>query len=301
MRTSRGCGWRFLHSLWGDDSEAIEALQEAFGYFLITDTRQQKIFMLVGPKRSGKGTIARILTALLGRENVAGPTLGSLVTNFGLAPLIDKPLAIISDARLSGRSDQAVIVERLLSISGEDILTVDRKHQATWTGTLPTRFLLLSNELPELADASGAMASRFIVLTLRNSFYGREDTELTDKLRTELPGILRWSLTGLQQLRERGKFLQPSSSAEAIQELDDLGSPVGAFIRDRCEVEPGLEITCAHLYDAWKTWCEEQSWKRPSTKQRFGRDLRAVVLCIRVASRREGFNRVRYYEGVSLT
>ena len=44
-------------------------------------------------------------------------------------------------------------------------------------GTLPTRFLLLSNELPELADASGAMASRFIVLTLRNSFYGREDTE----------------------------------------------------------------------------------------------------------------------------
>ena len=100
-----------------------------------------------------------------------------LANNFGLAPLIDKPLAIISDARLSGRSDQAVIVERLLSISGEDILSVDRKHREPWTGSLPTRFLLLSNELPRLSDASGAMASRFVVLTLRNSFYGREDTE----------------------------------------------------------------------------------------------------------------------------
>ena len=30
----------FLRSLWGDDSEAIGALQEALGYFLTTDTRQ---------------------------------------------------------------------------------------------------------------------------------------------------------------------------------------------------------------------------------------------------------------------
>ena len=97
----------FLCSLGGDDEEAIETLQEAFGHFLTTDTRQQKIFLLVGPKRSGKGTIARILTALLGRANVAGPTLSSLSTNFGLAPLISKPLAVISDARLGGRTDQA--------------------------------------------------------------------------------------------------------------------------------------------------------------------------------------------------
>ena len=43
---------------------------------------------------------SRVHTALMGRENVATPTLASLQTNFGLAPLIGKPLAIISDARL---------------------------------------------------------------------------------------------------------------------------------------------------------------------------------------------------------
>ena len=290
----------FLRSLWGDDSEATGTLQEVFGYFLTADTRQQKIFMLVGPRRSGKGTIGRVLVALLGRPNVGGPTLGSLATNFGLAPLIAKPLAIISDARLSGRSDQAVIVERLLSISGEDVLTVDRKHREPWTGTLPTRFLLLSNELPRLSDASGAMASRFVVLTLQNSFYGCEDTALINKLREELPGVLRWALEGLARLRERGRFVQPASSAEAIRELEDLGSPVGAFIRDRCEIEPGLEISCGHLYDAWKSWCQEQGRDHPGTRQTFGRDLKAAVPRIMITKRRDGDNRVKYYDGIAL-
>jgi putative DNA primase/helicase len=86
------------------------------------------------PRRSGKGTIARVLTALLGRDSVVSPTLASLQTPFGLAPLIGKPLAIISDARLGSRSDQAAITERLLSISGEDGLTIDRKFMPSWTG-----------------------------------------------------------------------------------------------------------------------------------------------------------------------
>ena len=68
-----------------------------------------------------------------------------------------------------------MIAERLLSISGEDVQTVDRKHRDPWTGILPTWFLILTNELPKIADASGALASRFIIVTLTQSFYGQED------------------------------------------------------------------------------------------------------------------------------
>jgi putative DNA primase/helicase len=290
----------FLADLWGDDKEAIDTLHEIFGYLLTSDTRQQKVFLLVGPKRSGKGTIARIAKALLGPENVAGPTLSGLGTNFGLAPLIGKPLAVISDARLSGRSDQHVIAERLLSISGEDNITIDRKHRSAWTGTLPTRFLILTNELPRIADASGALASRFIVLTLTRSFYGREDHGLADRLLTELPGILNWSITGLERLRDRGYFVQPTSSAEAIAELEDLGSPIGAFIRDRCTIGPGKSVPCQLLFDAWCTWCEAQKRKDIGTVQTFGRDLRAAVPGLKAKRPRDGEDRPRAYDGISL-
>ena len=57
-----------------------------------------------------------------------------------------------------------IAVERLLSISGEDTLTIDRKYRDPWTGRLPTRFMILTNELPRFTDSSGALASRFVDL-----------------------------------------------------------------------------------------------------------------------------------------
>lgn len=292
---------RFLGALWPGDPESIGALQEMFGYALTADTRQQKMFLMMGPKRSGKGTIARVLTTLLGQDSVVGPTLSSLSQNFGLAPLIGKRLAIISDARLSGRADQQVIVERLLAITGEDSLTVDRKHQSAWTGGLSIRFLILSNELPRLTDASGALASRFILLSLTRSFYGAEDHSLTDRLMGELPGILNWAIAGWRRLTARGYFVQPASAKESVQELEDLASPIGAFLREHCVVEPGKRVDVHRLFDAWKRWCEAQGRDQPGTLQWFGRDLRSAIpgLTVKHPTGTDGL-RHRVYEGVGL-
>jgi len=71
---------------------------------------------MVGPTRGGKGVIARILGALIGKRNVCGPTLNSLGGEFGLAPLLGKSLAVISDARSSGGRNSSLVVERLLSV-----------------------------------------------------------------------------------------------------------------------------------------------------------------------------------------
>lgn len=136
-----------------------------------------------------------MVTSLVGRGHVAGPTLASLGTNFGLAPLLGKPLAIISDARL-GSTPAHTIVERLLSITGEDMLTVDRKFREPWSGKLATRFVVLSNELPRFKDSSGAIANRLLIAQMTTSFLGREDRDLDRRLHAELPAILRWALDG---------------------------------------------------------------------------------------------------------
>jgi P4 family phage/plasmid primase-like protien len=199
----------FLKQLFGDDEEAIELLQDWFGYVLSPDTRQQKIFLIVGPRRSGKGTIARVLTRLLGRDSVGGPTMSSLSETFGLEPLITKPLAIVSDMRIGARTDKSTLVERLLSISGEDSLTVHRKFRQAWDSRLPTRFMIMTNELPSLSDGSAALAGRFVVLIMTVSFFGNEDQTLTNKLATELPGILNWAIDGYKRLNKRGYFVMP--------------------------------------------------------------------------------------------
>ncbi|MER8783232.1 phage/plasmid primase, P4 family [Mesorhizobium sp. M1006] len=291
---------RFLDQIWPDDRQSIETLQDLFGYLLAPDTSQQKIALIVGPKRSGKGTVARVLTGLLGHGSVAAPTLASLATNFGLAPLIGKPLGIIGDARLGSRADQAAIAERLLSISGEDSLTIDRKFLPAWTGRLPIRFVIMTNELPRLADASGALASRFVVLTMENSFFGREDRGLGNRLLGELPGILNWARAGYIRLRQRGYFLQPESARDAIDELEALGSPVAAFVKQRCTVAPGLQCLPERVFEEWKVWCEANGRKEAGTLQSFGRDLRAVVSGLKVSRPRVEGQQVRIYEGIDI-
>lgn len=289
--------WRaFLSQLFEDDLACWDLLQEWFGYCLTGDTFQHKMLLIVGPRRSGKGTIARVLTRLVGPANVCGPTTSSLAGLFGLQPLIGKSLAIVSDARFSGKDVQTV-VERLLCISGEDSLTIDRKHMTSVTMKLPTRFVFLTNELPCLTDASGALSGRFMMLRLTESFFGREDRTLTTKLLTELPSILNWSIEGWRQLRARGHFVQPASVEDALRDMEDLSSPVGAFVRERCDVGPGLRVWVDDLYQAWKAWCEADGRVKPTTKQTFGRDLMAAVPGI---SSRQGTNGARFYQGIAL-
>lgn len=269
----------FLQQLWGHDPESIHALQEFFGYILAGRTDLQKILFVKGPPRSGKGTIARVLKELVGRGNFIGLTPDSLASNFGLAPLVDKPLAVIPDARFGGPNVR-VAIERMLSISGEDTLTVDRKYKDAWTGRLPTRLIVMSNEDPRLTDASAAIINRFIVLTLTESFFGREDIGLEAALLAEMPGVLLWALDGLDRLEQRGRFTVPQSSEDTVSAMFALASPVSAFVRDRCATGPEYEVPRAGLYKAWTEWCDANGWRKTTTAT-FGRDLRAVVPGIR--------------------
>ncbi len=291
---------RFLDELWGDDVDSKTTLAEWFGYVLSGDMTQQKMYLLVGPKRSGKGTLARVLTGLLGMHNVAAPTLAGLTQNFGLQPLVGKPLAVISDARLGSRADNTIAVERLLSISGEDTLTIDRKYRDPWTGRLPTRFMILTNELPRFSDSSGALASRFVMSILTTSFYGRENPKLTAELLAEAPGIFKWALEGLDRLRDRGYFQLPASAREAQRHLEDLASPVGAFVRDVCEVGAAFQVEKDVLWDAWKAWSVDEGRDRPGTKAVFARDLRATVPGLTPIRPRDGEERSHAWRGVNV-
>jgi putative DNA primase/helicase len=103
--------------------------------------------------------------------------------------------------------------------------------------------MFLTNEFPRLSDASGALAGRFVILRLTQSFYGNEDTGLTERLLNELPGILNWAIEGWQRLQQRGRFVMPTSVRDVVQEIEDLSSPVSAFVRDACIIGAGHRVS----------------------------------------------------------
>ena len=70
--------------------------------------------------------------------------------------------------------------------------------------------------------------------------------------------------------------MTPSSAREAQRHLEDLASPVGAFVRDRCYLGPELDVDKDELWTAWKEWCGDEG-AHPGQKALFIRNLRASV------------------------
>jgi putative DNA primase/helicase len=289
---------QFLDELWPGDDEQRELLREWFGYVLSGRTDLQKMLVMIGPPRSGKGVIAHVLTRLLGGERrVHSTTLQQLNERFSMANAVGKPLMLIPDARVS--SSTKIIVERLLSITGEDPISIDRKYKKPIEERLPCRIMLMSNEMPSLRDASQALASRVLPMRMEHSFRGREDPRLKSRLDDELTGILHWALEGMDKLRpENARFTMGRVAARELRSVEDDMAPVIAFIRATCVIEEGAWVPCDNLWHAWVAWVEEHGTNINVTKHRFGAELNASGLGIERVRPVIGGQRMYVYRGL---
>lgn len=293
---------RFLSEVWpGDEgAECIAALRRFLGYLLTPDTRYQKALMIVGPTRSGKGVIGRVIAALVGNDYAAAPTLNDFGGSFPLADLLSARVAVISDLRLGRSADESMVAETLLRVTGEDRVTVGRKYKGGVTTTLAVRFVVMSNELPRWGDKSGALAHRFVVLPMTVSFLGNEDENLTARLLAEAPGILRWAMEGWRQNREAGALAHPEAGRDMVDDMKDLASPVAAFVRERCDLGPDECVGKDLLFRAFRVWHEDvlgQPYRGNSAT--FARDLYAATGGkVGAAKMRAGGTRVPSFAGI---
>ena len=76
-------------------------------------------------------------------------------------------------------------------------------------------------------------------------------------------------------MQKRGHFVQPDSSADFIRQLEELGSPIIAFIHQRCEVGPGYSVAIDALFKTWQGWCASNG-HHSGDSQSFGKDLRTA-------------------------
>lgn len=258
----------FLDQAFTGDPERISLLQEWLGYLMTHDYTWQKMLVMLGGPRSGKGTIGRILAALVGKQNFTGGHLSAFASDSFLAGLRTKTVLFIGDAaKRVPPAKVNEVTERLMSISGNDEVNFDRKFMTALSETLPTRVTLAANSVPRLFDDSGALASRLLLLTFDRSHLGAEDLTLGDRLHTEIGGIASWALDGLRRLRQNGKFTQPAACEEEMQDIRDAYSPLMRFLDEACVQEPDVKTLPRDLYDAYRAWAvvEQEDIMKPKT------------------------------------
>lgn len=287
---------KFLDTVWDGTPDLIEFLQLWIGYNLLDDTSQQRFVNLVGKTRSGKGTIAHVMTRLNGSANVAALELEGMEGAFPFEGAHGKKTLIMSETRID-RADVSTIVNRLLQITGEDIVEVKRKYKPPLpTEKLPGRITVLSNETMKLREP--VIMSRMIVLPMPKSFLGKEDPKLKEKLDAELPAILNWALEGARKMLAGARLEQPESGQAARdRQADDMMGPVARFAEEMLintsETKGDAWTANKNLYREFREWSDRRGDRLPVAHDTMIAELRKLGFEERRRGRRGTWCEVR--------
>jgi putative DNA primase/helicase len=82
--------------------------------------------------------------------------------------------------------------------------------------------------------------------------------------------------------------------------MGDLASPISAFLRDMCVLEPLASVPAAVLYEAWRSWCQEHGRDVVGDEAAFGRDLHAAIPELSKSRLRKNSVRVVHYTNIRL-
>ena len=259
---------RFLSEVFQDDPESREVVEEWLGLGMTEDIRYHKGFLYIGTKgREGKGTLAWVQQQLSGSAAYVSLSVDDwLKGEYSKEAMLYKKAGVFPDVRLKeakfyGQSFDPggldhVSKEWMLKIAAGDRVTIRRKwNTVAWEGALPMKLTLISNNIPNMNDAN--LVTRFIKIAFGVSFRGREDINLQNKLKADLPGIANRCLEGYRRLCRRGRFIQPESGLKLERELSATSNPWEAFFQEECVIDPCGSVKCAVLYMRFKVWCGE--------------------------------------------
>ncbi|MFJ9626636.1 phage/plasmid primase, P4 family [Streptomyces sp. NPDC101175] len=272
--------------------DQIEDLEETFSAMLDPSCTPLKNPFLFGPSRSGKSTMLRITTAIVGAVNTSGITLHELGENrFKASDVYLKMLNAAGD--LEGQDVKNLGLFRRLT--GADVVSAERKHQRAFTFTNRALFAFSANDLPQVSGGRGAYFERIKPLRFGNSFAGNEDPEIERKIMGELPGLLVRLVTAWQRRNARGTYLPTAPGVRS--EFETKSNRVHLFVSEKLEIiraktgsecRDGMSLAQVHSY--FESWAESEKVGGLG-RTRFGEWLKDVpgVTEVRIRGQR-GFN-----------
>lgn len=265
-----------------DDPGKVAALQEAFGAILfnVRPNRDaaRRLFLLKGPRNTGKSTIINIVTLLVPGESVCSLPPENWGREYDRAQLEGKQLNIVTELG-GGRMVAGDHLKRI--VTGEPV-TARHPYGRPFTFTPDAAHLFATNELPRVTDQTSAFERRVLVIDFNRSLQRDEiDGDFLTRVRAELPGIVNWAAEGAQRLLQRGEFTIPPGHEEAVLTMQFGRDPVELFVRTRVEAAEGESLSTVELREALLAFgegmgCDTANWSDVSHARKLADRLKEL-------------------------
>ncbi len=237
--------------------EDRRTLLQFLGYCLVPTTRFEKALMLIGDGANGKSTFIKLMTAMIGQENISNLSLVDLSKQFRLSGIVGKMVNIYPDLPYKNVADLSVFK----AVVSGDPITGEKKFGNSFTFVPYAKMVFSTNKLPTTQDISPAFFRRWLIVEFPNSFNGKQrDTGLLDKLITNeaLQGLAQSAIECLIELYENEAFSESSKMQELLGSYERANNSVAAFIKERCETGESLEIHKTALYKSYKNFAHDE-------------------------------------------
>lgn len=225
--------------------------------------RYETAAILTGAGANGKSTFIRIISRLFPEETRVAVPMHAFSEDYKRSMFADARINLCNELP----AKEVLNSEAVKDIIDGSEVTARLPYKAPFQFRSRATHIFAANRLPPTSDLSRGFFRRFVVIGFEQSFEGKEDRGLADRIiAAEMPGILNLAIAAAAVLVDQNHYTVPESSHLAEKKWRENSDSVAMWLSEAAEVGTGWTPS-SHAHTAYRVWCERALLKPVSTKE----------------------------------
>lgn len=256
------------------DNDKIGYLQRLMGMCLTGDTCARVFPIFFGLGANGKSVFIDTSCGLMGDYAFAAPEDLLAEKDYRSHPT---EIASLAGKRLVTLSETAPNMKLRTSLvkrmTGDQKLSARFMRQDIFSFKPTHKTILSTQNKPRIIETAPAIWDRIHLVPWSYRILDKDqDPHLTDRLKSEWPGILNWLLEGCRKWQEEGFSLRPPDSIKtATDEYRKASDILGDFVDEKLRLKTSEEsrIRVTDLYKLYRAYAKEHEIEYPINVRNF--------------------------------
>lgn len=266
----------FLDDIFLGNQELIKFIQRCAGYSLSGHTSEQVLFVLYGNGRNGKSVFLDIMNEVFGNyaTNIRPQAIMANKQKSDASPEIAKldgaRFVTTTEPNEGDRFDEGLLKQ----LTGGDKVTARNLYENEFEFVPQLKLWMATNHKPYVRGTDDGIWRRFVIIPFEKQIpKDKVDKDLTNKLKKELPAIMKWCVDGFLEWQKIG-LAEPQSVKEQRDEYRTEMDPIEMFIDECCRRRSETSnIKSSTLFQAYDNWAKENHQYR-MTNTKFGKEMK---------------------------